>query len=796
MLPILVLLLFSSALLGRDRLAFRDVSHFYTPLYHYVAERTSQQWIPVWNDRCQTGMPLLGETTTAVLYPARYAIGCLPVSAECQIAWYVALHLILASLLARVAAARMGCGRWGRMVVGLTYPLSGSVFFLYCNPPFLVGAAWLPLVMSMLITSGSTSAGRRIAASAFALSMMLLAGDPQTALHVVMLCCFVIGVRFTLNGMQKAFPVFHLSRLRERWKPLDHLASEIGILIAAAVLAVAMTGPQIAASISWTAQSDRAYFGISQSEAMQYSVAPWHFAELFTPSLFGNLFPINQRISALIPGDGQMWTPTLFMGLLPAVMLLDRLLRWRRTRHDVWLVVAMLAAVLAMGHFGVSSWLHEFFPGYSTLRYPAKWLPFFAIGVSMALAGWMDDRSFLDARRAFVLAGTILALAIIAVYWLPLKPGSIPTDEFWGPLDLDGARHSIMLSLVFSLASLLVFLIVFWKFRSSKPKWIAGSIVVLLMMELSWSASNQVQLVSVDGEQKVMQGLMNDDTKKPERLLRMQTDSAWPEDWKTSSSDDRMLEVESHQRASLFGRWHLMGEHSVVNNFVSIRSRNHAMFWRAIAKLEQDKATIDWNAIQKWLAIDQAVIQSKGQLFWRPTEPRPDAIEVFSSWICHHPDEIDEADFRDRIKQIGSGKQSPAWLAGTCDLKINPKIETVEQVAVVKDQSPEGMLVEISSNQPVLLVRPVYQDGHWIAERRSLETANATWQMSDVGQVDFLKQGTIVPPGRWEVRFAYRPWWWMPSIGLAGIGWAIAASLIFTKGRAGNKRRLSQGTSS
>ena len=35
--PGLLLLLFAPALIGEERLAFRDVSHFYTPLYDYVA---------------------------------------------------------------------------------------------------------------------------------------------------------------------------------------------------------------------------------------------------------------------------------------------------------------------------------------------------------------------------------------------------------------------------------------------------------------------------------------------------------------------------------------------------------------------------------------------------------------------------------------------------------------------------------------------------------------------------------------------------------------------------------------
>ena len=71
---------FATVLLGIDRLAFRDVGHFYTPLYDYVSERTETDWLPLWNPLDRTGVPLLGESTTGVLYPVRYLVFSLPFS--------------------------------------------------------------------------------------------------------------------------------------------------------------------------------------------------------------------------------------------------------------------------------------------------------------------------------------------------------------------------------------------------------------------------------------------------------------------------------------------------------------------------------------------------------------------------------------------------------------------------------------------------------------------------------------------------------------------------------------------
>ncbi|MGB0758808.1 MAG: hypothetical protein ACPGPS_04715, partial [Rubripirellula sp.] len=120
--PVLILAFFAPSLVGVDSLAFRDVAFFYTPLYDYVAERCSEWWLPLWNPLDQTGIPLVGETTTAVLYPLRYLIFSLPVSPESAMAWYVALHLIIASMAARLLARWTSCRPLGVAIASLLYP--------------------------------------------------------------------------------------------------------------------------------------------------------------------------------------------------------------------------------------------------------------------------------------------------------------------------------------------------------------------------------------------------------------------------------------------------------------------------------------------------------------------------------------------------------------------------------------------------------------------------------------------------------------------------------------------------
>ena len=263
--PVLILALFSPSLLGVDCLAFRDVGHFYTPLYDYVAERCHQQWIPLWNPLDQTGLPLIGETTTAVFYPLRYFVFYLPLSTETAMAWYIVLHLIIASFAARSLARWAACEKFGMTVASILYPLSGSVLFLYTNPPFLVGASWLPITLGAMLIPGSGSRRYRITVAGMAMAMMMLGGDPQAALHVMIVVSLVALIRF---ARQKSS--------RGDWV----------VLLGTPLLAAMLSAPQLAASINWSQQSERLHasgddswtdppvVGGKRYQAFQYSLPP------------------------------------------------------------------------------------------------------------------------------------------------------------------------------------------------------------------------------------------------------------------------------------------------------------------------------------------------------------------------------------------------------------------------------------------------------------------------------------------------------------------------------------------
>lgn len=656
--------LLGTCLVGMDRLAFRDVSHFYTPLYGYVGERERAEWLPLYNDLDHSGIPLAGETTTAVFYPVRRIIFRLIDSPETAIAWYVALHLVLAGITAAWAARKAGATRQGASLAMLAYPLSGPIWFLYTNPPFLVGAAWLPLALGggfALLRSFHIS---DLVATASALALMILAGDPQTAVHAVL-----IG---TLAWMTKtAVSVLSFRQTAIKDSVFASLRS-LTRLATALVLAILLAAPQIAASIDWAPQSVRYVEpdDLSQREMFAFSVAPWHWAELFVPFISGTLFPQYARISHLLPGDGRTWVITLYSGLIPLSLamlryrrfLLTRLLdrcknrssnilrcgiRWHRL--DGWDCVAPIGLIFAMGNLSIGAfirwaqpqlllgtddqmlspygWLVACVPGYDGFRYPAKWLVFVPLGIAIAAArqsGRFSAAINVAASRiaislamiGFMLAGSVVVVLNVMLVWSPDSIGR--SDSIWGPIDFGTTG--------WMLATSTLAVVCFAKLLDTLPrrdldrKTAFHCLLLLVAIDL-WivarptlatiNRTSELRLIESTGSRLSNPRGMNRTPGLPMRAMRF-SGRGWPNELRNSPSPghQRILVAEASMRNSLFGRWHLADQVAVFNSPTSLPPGRLRSFWiaanarsQALPADEQDRY---WNKIMRWLAIDQS----------------------------------------------------------------------------------------------------------------------------------------------------------------------------------------------
>ena len=175
----LFLICYAPALFLDRQFGFRDSAHYYYPLNQRVQEEWNQGRWPLWEPEENSGMPLLGNPTAAVLYPGKLVFAVLPYAWGVRV--YTVAHSALAFFAMLLLMRSWGTTWFGSSLSALAYAFGAPILFQYCNIIYLIGAAWLPLGVHAV--DRWARLGRRwgLLELAIVLSMQVLGGDPQAA---------------------------------------------------------------------------------------------------------------------------------------------------------------------------------------------------------------------------------------------------------------------------------------------------------------------------------------------------------------------------------------------------------------------------------------------------------------------------------------------------------------------------------------------------------------------------------------------------------------------------------------
>lgn len=418
--------------------AYRDAAHFYPPVYELVWSQWKSGQIPLWNPLLNCGQPLAGVGTAGVFYPPQLVLTCL-FGPALAVNLYGILHLAFAAWGSYLLSRKHGCSRVAATVAGLGYGFSGSLFFQVYNPIFAAGAAWL--VWAVL--SGHELIRRRrfgwFLGLAGALAATVLAGDPQAAYHAGV----VLGLLVIVGGaaLLRNFSLFAAAAACASCLCLVQLVATARFIgtTSRGMDMVPQSVWQIPEFLSRSSQSagDGNWYDIIIGQApaiarhyrnsYSFAVAPWRIVEILWPGFSG---PVWSRWSCIAGLETTyIWTASLYAGGILAVSACAAMW-WMRSTKAVrsWTVIGLFAlwasfggyagvglvrnlACLASGDFGAvkfqfgdevgsAYWfMATFAPGYSGFRYPAKWLPVFALAMAQLGGLGLEFLSRRDAAR-------------------------------------------------------------------------------------------------------------------------------------------------------------------------------------------------------------------------------------------------------------------------------------------------------------------------------------------------------------------------------------------------------------
>lgn len=685
-----LLWLFAPAITDGQIAAFRDGAHYYIPLWSWMRDEAALQGVwPRWNPWENGGVPLAGDPTAALWYPGLWLFR-LPLPFAVAYNAFLAVHLALAAIGAsRAAAAMLAADQRGprttsrpgplmaTRIAGAAYALSGSVLFNYSNPIYLVGAAWLPWGVAALVrwffpvehdgpravgTPDGESAGQAAplttargdsppgpldrrhyqwlppASFVVPLAMMVTGGDPQGAVHLL------------LMGLVAAWPRRGATSdsLRRR---VRRFVKSLGGLAIAGTLAALLAAPLVLPALAALKTSERTAVTVPNdrfaANRYEFSVGPWRWLELGWPNIGGRMFPTHHRWFSALPAEGRVWTPSLYAGAIPlllAIMALTDRTAGRLGGHSQtvagWLRFVLLAAWLAAcGHYGLG-WLlrelrgalgaqmvsHELggqvgglywlltslLPGYAWFRYPAKWTVVGTLALALLAArGWTVFARYgsqTKGKRLLAVAAIIAVLGAALVELLPrTEPGQrwlaqVGSDDWFGPFSADGLRADLRGAWLSGVAGIALLAAVAVlpriaralaanrrpprRIRSTLRRcasWAPAVVTVWMIVDLlasngwmiAWLPADRFATARLPSEEETASARFGHPR---DRWYRASSRDWWPESWRQTSSAHRLAETTAWERSSLFPKMNLLDRQGVI----SIEDAWNAGEWRAM----------------------------------------------------------------------------------------------------------------------------------------------------------------------------------------------------------------------
>jgi hypothetical protein len=413
---------FWPAIAGRQ-FAYRDAAHFYYPLYQKVQSEWDAGRIPLWETEENSGMPLLGNPTAAVLYPGKLIYAVLPYPMAARV--YVIAHVLLAFAGMLALGRSLGIGVAGSAISAFAYAFGAPVLFQYCNIIYLVGAAWVPWGLRAI--DGWLRQGRRWAVPGLAivLAMQVLGGEPQAAyleglcggVYAILLsrrdiertpwnwrrkvAIAVLGIGTFVSWIGLTFLAAHyLPPMRprrltpptstfawtpyvtiavsslwglaavlfvRRWAKRDACAVMLGRRFAglaiAAGLAGALAGAQLIPVAEFASLTGR-NADEGAHDVYPFSLEPYRVIEMIWPNVFGSMDQGNRAwINAIPPATShRVWIPSLYLGGATLVLALGAFGVRGAPPWRGWIAgIAVISLVASFGEFAGPLWLGRFF---------------------------------------------------------------------------------------------------------------------------------------------------------------------------------------------------------------------------------------------------------------------------------------------------------------------------------------------------------------------------------------------------------------------------------------------------
>ncbi|MDO5565910.1 MAG: hypothetical protein Q4G59_04575, partial [Planctomycetia bacterium] len=555
------------------------------------------------------------------------------------------------------------------------------------------------------------------------------------------------------------------------------------------------------------------------SSIYRFSLPPWRLSELIFPNVGGDWVSGRGRWFTMFPHDDQLWTASLYIGIIPFLLVVWAVLpvssRAKRGLHPcrmrgyrswaIWL--AVLATLAAFGAFG-PGWLirvmshgwdndiHNgdpvgglywfmvvFLPQFATFRYPAKLTVLIVLALAL-LAGIGLDRLRSEQNRGrlaiFVFVPSGILCTVTALFG-PVLLETFNGRTFAGSIPLDALAVSHSLAWTFGQTALVAFL--FWliltwaKTDTAIRKASLMIILVLTAFDLAWA--HQLLIPSVPDEVYRSKSLVTQTIQEdhPGNSTDLQPVRVWRGiQWNPfllTNQNDRLQQAFVLDRKTLAPKYSYVNRLGIANVHGTGIEHSYRLFLERIESMSQDESQrIPMLEMLARCNVQYLVMPWQDQQGKQVVLPRAKLLDALTPR---------QYSLLDQPEQAFEHLADP-WPINTLvwrnDVPCNmlqikaTGVQEAGNTAKATLTSYTATRIEFDADCPStcdIVVAEQYWNG-WKTRAVSKENPEvvltlATNRDSETG---FLRQLSL-PPGTWHVTMEYRP---------ASVYWGIVVSFI------------------
>lgn len=537
--------------------------------------------------------------------------------------------------------------------------------------------------------------------------------------------------------------------------------------------------------------------------AYQFSQPPWTVSELFFPNISGKPFPINQRWTNGLPGAERVWVPSLYMGVIVLVLAVTGIRMWGRKQRNVWLTwVFLFFGIASFGWYGGIWLINEVFdspqaigslgpqvggvywamnmllPKYFAFRYPAKLFLIASLAISILAGVSLRQVSLESWRRMTQIVFWMCVCGLsIWVSYFGREFFDIPTDPQFGPFDAIGAKRALWVALLqpfFVMATGWLSGLLIQRRRKilvneRRCFWIAIVLVTVVDVLIAnhWLVP-QVDATCFESQTNVHRQISELKQRSldegPCQIYRpMQTDLE-PSQWQVQNSNDRLSEIVTWQRESLYPKHHLEDGVVLFGSFSSIWPLAYQQALNELLVVADQDSIPDANANAR---VDVArssigVIQNRNELEMELSvrlpsgdflPPRP----VF--WLGQFRNNPNVMPSRYRAEDPGSA----VFTSRISQFRSN------------------RFVAQVSTDRPGAIGFMRIADTGWKATIKNLvtnETLAADVEADRQYEILFIE---LDQAGDYEIEFSYRPVEFWVGSWISGISWGLLFGWVLVR---------------